>query len=182
MSAKQLAREISEGLRENGFEVNEVDAWPVSDHYLNVSSSRSDYAGIFRLTSNDEIFVIDGRDQPVLDAIREMGFKPKKDKKRTIFVAFEIITPGPEEGNVEERGEISEDEITPYYDETFASAAVKYLRDNGAYPSGGDCFETGSSTDYGTGEEENRSFHLRGFTDEEEALIWTEMERKTRHR
>jgi hypothetical protein len=183
MSAKKIAQEIAEGLREQGFEVDEVDAWPVSDYYLYVSgaSGTGGGQGYFRLTTRGEVFDIwSDADKPIKDAVKDMGFKIKKDHKRTIFVAYEIVTPeSAEEGDVEDRGEEAEEEIIPSYDDTFASAATAYLRTRGARPSGGDWFETGFEvSDYGTGAEENHSFHLRGFTDEEENMIWTEMERK----
>jgi len=186
-SAKRIAAVISEGLKEQGFEVDEVDAWPVSDCYLAVASPRSDYAGFFRVTEKGEVFAIEERQddirKAVLAAFKKMGLRVRKDHKRTIFVAYEIVTPESAEYNdAAERGEEDEEEIVPSYDETFVSAAVKYLKDSGAHSADGtDWFETGFEvTDYKTGEEENHTFHLRGFTDEEEALIHAEMKRKRR--
>jgi hypothetical protein len=182
MTAKQLSREIAEGLREHGLEIDEVDAWPVSDYYLYASDGAN--SGFFRLTPRGDVFAIPGTDKSVEDAVREMGFRVKKDHKRTIFVAFEIVTPeSAEDGDVAEAGEQDEEEIIPVQGETFVSTAVTYLRGSGAFPAdGADWFETGWSEDYQSGESENHTFHLRGFTDEEENMIWSEMKKKKRSR
>jgi len=182
MNAKQLGAVLEDGLLERGFEVETLNGEGGGYYVYAISEAHKGASGHFRLTPEGDILAIGKPDRAVTKAIDDMGLGPRigQDHKREIFVAFEIVTPeSAEAGDFEETGEEGTDEIEPDYDETFADAAIKYLKSHGAYPSGGDWFESGFEvTDYRTGEEENHSYHLKGFTEDEEAEIWREMEKR----
>ncbi len=94
-----------------------------------------------------------------------------------------------EAGDFSETGWIDEEgyeiEPDPEYDETIVSLAVEHLRDKGAFDASSSRFHLGiwystgwEVVDYGTGEEEERSYHLKGFTPEEEQKIYDELQRE----
>lgn len=75
-----------------------------------------------------------------------------------------------------------EEGMTP--SESIVEQAVKFLQDEGAMHASSSHFHIGvwystefSVTDFGTGEEEERSFHLKDFSPEEEAEIFKEVAR-----
>lgn len=79
-----------------------------------------------------------------------------------------------------------EEGMTP--SESIVEQAAAFLKDNYAVnPSSAPGFHIGiwyssdfEVTDYGTGEEEERSYHLYGFTPEEEEAIWREVTSRRR--
>lgn len=104
-----------------------------------------------------------------------------------ILVSFTAYTPESiEDGDSSDHGWVDEDgvDMTPdEYDRasgiTAVDKAVKLLKYDGAsQPSSshfhrGTSYSTGSNTtDYGTGESEERSFHLKGFTSSQEREIF----------
>ncbi len=105
---------------------------------------------------------------------------------KLIRTTFELITPESAElGDAAERGWIDEEgqDMTPdSYDEegtTAVDKAVTFLRYHHSYPSAskfhvGVWYTCQYDEDYSTGETEYRSFHLVGFTPEEEELIYKE--------
>lgn len=120
-----------------------------------------------------------------------------------IKVTFRTISqPDNMEGDVEEDYSGWEDEegysCLPEEDEiadgiTVVDKAAKFLCDEGvsetsSYPFGvGDWYSTEFSIDYATGEETAYSYHLEGFTDDEEEKIYArvfpeEIAKKKRHR
>lgn len=108
--------------------------------------------------------------------------------KRLIKVSFTTITPsesedsddyGEEHGWVDEEGsEITVDKYDRADGETIASKAVKFMKYDGAWePSSshyhrGVWYTTEGDTDYRTGENTQKSYHLYGFTNAEEREIF----------
>ena len=113
-------------------------------------------------------------------------------REKRIAIAYEIVTPeSAEQGDVAERGWIDEVgvDMTPdRYDiedgETAVSKAVEFLKNEGATEPSSSMFHDGVwyTAYYGQnprdGSEESRSFHLRGFTPEEEEAIYKEMTKR----
>ena len=116
-----------------------------------------------------------------------------------IRISYTRITPsdtedpddyGEDHGWIDEEGvEFEPDEfdleegMTP--SESIVNQAVQFLEDEGGVNPSSTAFHIGvwystefSVTDYGTGEEEERSFHLKGFSPEEEAAIYKEVTRR----
>ncbi|KKL10221.1 hypothetical protein LCGC14_2558010 [marine sediment metagenome] len=116
-----------------------------------------------------------------------------------IRISYTSITPGdPEDpdsyeedhGWIDEEGiEFEPDEndledgMTP--SESIVDQTVQFLKDEGAMSPSSTAFHIGvwystefQVTDYGTGEEEERSFHLKSFSPEEEAAIYKEVTRR----
>jgi hypothetical protein len=123
-------------------------------------------------------------DPDVVDPVRYLKDLTGPDKR--IRITFSRTTPeSAVEGDFSSSGWIDEEgvEMTPdLYDVedgiTAVDKAVKFLRDEGAITassshfSPGDWFSTDWRTvDYRTGEDEERSFHLVGFTPEEQIEI-----------
>jgi hypothetical protein len=113
--------------------------------------------------------------------------------RKTIDVYYARMTPeSAEEGDYSETGELESLTIEPdEYDQengiTAADLVVKLLKDEGAvHPSNshfnrGTWYMTESQTiSYRTGEEEERSFHLKGFTEKEEREIFDAVTRRRR--
>lgn len=113
--------------------------------------------------------------------------------RRLIKTTFDKVTPeSAAEGDVSDRGWIDEEgeEIAlDSYDReegiTIAKKAANWLRDAGASEASSTRFHKGvwysteyGVTDYRTGEEEQRSFHLKGFTGKEERQIFDLMNRR----
>ena len=113
-----------------------------------------------------------------------------------IRVSYSQTTPeSAEAGDFSESGWIDEEgkEMTPdRWDReeglTAVDLAVKFLRDEGANETSGSHFHPGVwyysdwQTDYHTGTQEERSYHLVDFSPEEEQAIWTKMhERQRQH-
>jgi hypothetical protein len=107
-------------------------------------------------------------------------------------VSYSRTTPeSAEHGDFSETGWVNEEggSCTPDdYDRedglTCVDLAVKMLKDGAAYPSSTH-FHTGiwysadcGTLDYRTGEDEERSYHLKGFSPEEERAIFLHMTRK----
>lgn len=114
-----------------------------------------------------------------------------------IRISFTRITRGDSEASddyEEEHGWIDEDgvEFEPDEDDddpsdSIVSQAVDFLKKEGATNPSSSGFHSGiwysteyQTTDYGTGEEEERSFHLKGFEPEEEAEIFKQMTKRSR--
>jgi hypothetical protein len=103
-----------------------------------------------------------------------------------IRTTFSRMTPeSVEQGDFSETGWIDEDGVSMVpYDEDMSAVdmAVKFLRYEGVVEASSMQFHKGiwystewSVIDYGTGEEEERSFHLEGFTEEQEREIFNEL-------
>jgi hypothetical protein len=106
---------------------------------------------------------------------------------RLIRITFSRITPadGEDDEPSEEHGWIDEEGVDMEPDEvdrdeglTAVDKAVKFLEREGVMEASSSAFHPGvwysteySVTDYGTGEEEQRSYHLKGFTPDEEREI-----------
>ena len=113
-------------------------------------------------------------------------YEEPKDNKR-IAISYEIITPeSAEHGDAEERGWIDEEgvDITPDKFDiedglSAASKAVNFLRDEGVVEASSSQFHPGvwyigqDIPNYKTGATEIRSYHLKGFTPEEEKIIYS---------
>jgi hypothetical protein len=108
-----------------------------------------------------------------------------------IAITYEIVTPeSAEHGDAEERGWVDEEgvliEPDVDNDETLVDAAVKFIKNEGAmYASAtffhpGVWYSTEGDTDYRTGAEETRSFHLRGFSEADQAAIFKRMTSRRR--
>lgn len=119
---------------------------------------------------------------------RETGADDEDDGPR-IKVSYEIIHPSEEDVYPEiENGWVNEDgvPIEPDEDETIAEAAAKMMKYDGATEASSSHFHTGiwytsyGDTDYQSGETENRSYHLYGFTPEEEAEVFELMKPRRR--
>lgn len=109
---------------------------------------------------------------------------------RRIRISYVTITPeSAEAGDVADRGWIDEEGEDMDPDKfdiedgvSAAQKAAKFLNDKGAYHPSSSPFHTGvwysdspEVIDYATGEEEERSYHLSGFTPEEEQKIFNEV-------
>jgi len=104
-----------------------------------------------------------------------------------VRITFDKVTPGKDEGDdpETESGWIDEEGISMVpegSDETVVSKTVKFLQREGVIEASSTHFHRGvwysteyAVADYGTGEEEQRSYHLDGFTLEQEQEIWNEM-------
>jgi thioredoxin reductase (NADPH) len=114
---------------------------------------------------------------------------------RKIVTTFSRTTPaGEDEYPDEEHGWIDEEGTDMEPDEhdksdglTAVSKAVRFLKNEGAIEASSSHFNPGvwysteyQTIDYGTGTDEQRSFHLKGFTIEEEKEIWNDMSNRTR--
>jgi hypothetical protein len=119
--------------------------------------------------------------------------------KRLIKVSYTTITPGEgedylgagdygeEHGWVDEEGsEITVDKYDRADGETIASKAAKFMKYDGAmepsssYYHRGVWYTTEGDTDYRTGENTQKSYHLYGFTNAEERAIFDLMTRRHR--
>lgn len=104
-----------------------------------------------------------------------------------ICITYSRTTPeSVEQGDFSESGWENEEGVSMYPDEfdkeeglTAVDLAVKFLRNEGAYDSSSSHFHPGvwystewSTIDYRTGEQEERNFHLVGFTEEQEKEVW----------
>lgn len=117
-----------------------------------------------------------------------------------ILISFSRTTPeSAEDGDFSETGWIDEEgvEMTPDidyedddpYKETVASKAIAFLKDEGACYASSSDFYPGvwytteyQTLDYHTGEEEEKSYHLKGFTEEEEQAIYQGVTSRSRRR
>jgi hypothetical protein len=104
-----------------------------------------------------------------------------------ILITYSQTTPeSAEQGDTSDTGFINDEGVSMELDEwdiadelTLAAKTVKYLKSEGAcYASSGQ-FHAGvwystenSIVDYSTCTEEERSFHLKGFTEEQEREVW----------
>jgi hypothetical protein len=111
---------------------------------------------------------------------------PSKNRSPRIAITYETITEeSAAEGDVADRGWIDEEgvEMEPDEDETLAEVTVKFLRDAGATEASSSFFHPGIwYTTYGemsprTGEDENRSYHLKDFTEDEERVVYEQLHR-----
>ena len=115
------------------------------------------------------------------------GVAPPKEGSKRIAITYEIITPeSAEAGDAEDRGWIDEEgvDVTPdTYDMdegvTAVVKAVEFLQNEGAFDASSSFFHEGVwytayavNQDFTTNNTENRSYHLRGFTLEEEEAIY----------
>lgn len=109
-----------------------------------------------------------------------------------ILTTYETVTPeSAEHGDVADRGWIDDEgeSMAPdSYDRseglTAVDKAVRFLKDNGAGEASSSYFHRGiwysdyGSEDYRTGENEQRSYHLKGFTAAQEREIFNQMSRR----
>ena len=112
--------------------------------------------------------------------------------KRRIAVYLQTMTPDDvESGDVpqaehDEDIDIQLDAIDRKEGKTVADLAAKVLRDAGARPSSsrfhrGVWYETEWSVqDYSTGEQQQKTYHLKGFSLEEEGLVYLKVTRRAR--
>jgi hypothetical protein len=127
------------------------------------------------------------------------GYKPKKSKKvnenvetsdKLIKTTYQTVTPeSAAKGGFEDQGwedeegkSMSPDEYDIEEGVTAIDKAVEFLKDNGANEPSSSQFNTGvwystpdGEKNYTTGEEKFHSFHLKGFTPEEEEEIYNRM-------
>lgn len=111
-------------------------------------------------------------------------------KHPRIAITYDIVThESAAEGDTAENGWIDQEGVSmkPDADEaadgvTAVDKAVEMLRDNGATEASSSSFHTGiwytnndHDTDYITGAVESRSYHLKGFTPEEERAVYAGM-------
>ncbi len=104
-----------------------------------------------------------------------------------ITISFSRTTPeSAEQGDFSETGWIDEEGVEMVVDEfdkeegiTVTDKAATYLYEHGCYHTSSSAFHPGvwystgsSNVDMRTGEEEERDFHLIGFTDEREREVW----------
>ena len=103
---------------------------------------------------------------------------------------YEIWTPEDVEiGETDDRGDL--DDVTLELDEDdreeglgWADQAVEYLLDEGTHEASSSSFHPGiwytyyGEADFRTGERENRSFHLKGFTEEEQRDVYNQLKRE----
>jgi hypothetical protein len=127
-----------------------------------------------------------GRARPKSRAGEQAAKAPKSDKP-VIRTTFSRTTPeSVEQGDFSETGWIDEDGVDmtpePDTDETVVDNAVRFLRYEGVIEASSSSFHRGiwystewSTIDYRTGEEEERSYHLHGFTEEQEREVYERM-------
>lgn len=103
-----------------------------------------------------------------------------------IAITYETVTPeSAEQGDVDDRGWIDQDgedmdeTAEDFYDGDVVKATIKGLRDNGVSEPSSSHFHPGVwytayeyNRDYRTGAVENRSFHLKGYTEDEERRVF----------
>jgi hypothetical protein len=102
-----------------------------------------------------------------------------------IVIAYETVTPeSAENGEAEEYGWVDEegknmDEEAEFYDGDVVKATIEELRDRGVSEPSSSSFHPGVwytaynyDQDYSTGATENRSYHLRGYTEDEERAVF----------
>jgi hypothetical protein len=94
---------------------------------------------------------------------------------RLITITYEIVTPeSAKQGDVEERGWIDDEGVAM----ASPAEAIKFLRDKGATQASSTAFHPGvwysdcGDTDYKTGADETRSYHLKGFTERAQRIIF----------
>lgn len=122
------------------------------------------------------------------DEIRDLkAYAMKHGEPRRITITFSRTTPeSAAEGDFSETGWIDQEGVDMNPDDfdreegvTVADKAAAYLFNEGAYTTSSSQFHPGmwystewSTTNYQTGEEEERNFHLVGFSEEEERAVW----------
>lgn len=104
-----------------------------------------------------------------------------------VTITYSRTTPeSVEQGDFSESGWEDEEGVVMALDEydeeeglTVADITAKYLKDEGCYDTSSSVFHPGmwyttewSTIDYATGEQEERNFHLVGFTEEQEKAVW----------
>jgi len=124
---------------------------------------------------------------------REWFLTPPTATGRRIRISYSTYTEESiEAGDAADHGWIDEEGVEMDPDEwdleegtTAAQKAAKFINDAGAYHASSSHFHPGiwytddpQVTDYGTGETEERSYHLSGFTPEEEQFIFNEVAMK----
>lgn len=152
---------------------------PVIRHYVNVRGQSK--------TARDDVFYITAAGRAAV-AVGAREAPRKRSAVPIIRTTFSKIIPaGEDEYPDTEDGWIDEEGVSMVpedyeADETVVSKAVKFLRKEGVTEASSTAFHPGvwysteySVTDYGTGEEEQRSFHLDGFTEEHEREVYNEL-------
>lgn len=132
----------------------------------------------------------------VIKPSKKRGPKPEY-RERRITTTFSQTTPeSAEQGDYSDTGWIDEEGVDMNLDEydreeglTVAEKTAKWLFNEGASEGSSSHYHHGmwystewSVNDYSTGEEEQRSFHLDGFTADEEEEIFRIMQKKWRRR
>jgi hypothetical protein len=121
---------------------------------------------------------------------------PNPDRDPRVAITYEMITPeSAEEGLFADTGWIDEEGVSMQLDEwevdegtTLAEKTAKYLYDQGAWEPSSTWFHEGiwyteyGESDFRTGEVENRSYHLRDFTEMEQGAVYNELHKLTRRR
>jgi hypothetical protein len=160
-----------------------------SAHLLNASQRRAVSAALLAAADQMEMFD-EGQLEHAPDASPYAGRNPR------ITISFETFTPeSVENGDAEERGWVDKDGVSMVPDEydlddgkTAVDLAIKFLKDEGSTEASSSSFHPGvwyvqtegtRDRDYfEKGEETIQSYHLEGFTPEEERAIFEGMKRR----
>lgn len=125
----------------------------------------------------------------IKDYVMKHGLPP------VITITYSRTTPeSVEQGDFSESGWVDQEGVDMRPDEwdreeglTLTDKAAKYLYDEGATEASSSHFHPGvwystdwSNVDYRTGEEEQRNYHLVGFTPQEEQEVWDKLRQQRR--
>lgn len=186
--AKNLAEVLGDALMERDYEVDFVEG-ATDDVFVAVfggAGKKKDYFGNFRVTPSGNILSIGKPAAAVIRAIKDAGLgdRVQEDSPRTVQIYYGLITPeSAEAGDFADRGEENVYEIDPSFDETYVTATVKFLQDEGAQDSGGgDWFSRTTDPDFRTRNVTDYDYFLKGFEPKEEEEIWRAMTRGRRGR
>lgn len=159
--------------------------------------TKDDIAITYETPITDDVLVNQTRDEVerILDEIAALPRRSFDDPRpRSITVYLTTYVPPEEDEEPEEPEAESEGNHPIVLDEhdrelgvTAADVAVDFIRDGGGHEPSSTSFHPGiwystgyETTDYSTGEEEERTFHLSGFTEDEEREIFGEIMRRRR--
>ena len=156
--------------------------------------TRAQYEKFFHKKGTEQVIKKWLEKQPeILEAedfnAREYFLKTPMYGDRRIRTTYEVWSPeAVEAGDTDDRGWLDEEGESMEPDEwdreegvTAAKKAAKWLNDHGAIRCSSSQFHpgiwssNGGTEDYRTGDREEHSFHLSGFTEEEEREIWDEV-------
>ncbi len=182
-SASEFGQVLADVFLERGFDVETSEGW--RDFYLRIYTTPEhgrpiDFLANLRVTPEARIYVVSGTcDRNVEAVIRSAGIGSQwagQDSPRVIQSTIRRVVPSDDDDEpAEEESEEGPEHVVDPYDGTYADEAVKYLRSEGAVPSGGDWFYVEGDPDWRTGEIESRDYHLKGFTAAEENEIFERM-------
>lgn len=181
---------LGDALEEGGYSVMNTRA--PSGSLLSVFD-KSVWRAVFRISGSGSIEVQHEASPSVGRYIlEELGLgkyvSKKQPEKKTIHVYYQRVTPeSAEEGEYSEQGEDSVEDVEPDEDETAVDVAVKILKDGGVFEASSSSFHSGiwystesQVTDYSTGEQEEKTYHLKGFAEEEERAVYDAVMKKRR--